>query len=159
MLPYVKQYFVGGPNSLRAFRARALGPGSYEPPRLGENNFIPDQTGDVKLELNAEYRAKLVSVVHWAAFVDAGNIWLQNESEDKPGARFGKDFLKELAVGAGLGLRFDFSYLVLRTDFAIPLRIPYLPENERWVFDDINFRDPEWRRNNLVFNLAIGYPF
>lgn len=158
-LPYVKQFFAGGPNGLRAFRARTLGPGSYVPEFYGENNFFADQTGDIKIELNAEYRAKLASVVNWAAFIDAGNIWLQHTDPDKPGAQFSKEFINEMAVGGGLGLRFDFTYLVIRTDLAIPLRIPYLPKGERWVFDQINFRDPDWRRNNLIFNLAIGYPF
>lgn len=159
VMPYVKQFFMGGPNGLRAFRARALGPGSYTPEFYGEDNFFADQTGDIKLELNTEYRAKLASIVHWAMFVDAGNIWLQNADPDKPGAQFSSNFIKEMAVGAGLGLRFDFSFLVLRTDLAMPLRIPYRPEGQRWVFDEIDFRNSDWRRRNLVFNLAIGYPF
>lgn len=158
-MPYIKQFFVGGPNSLRAFRARTLGPGSYEPEQIGAGNFVPDMTGDIKLELNAEYRRNLVSIVNGALFVDAGNIWLVNEDEAKPGAQFSKNFLKEMAVGAGLGLRFDLSFLVLRTDLAIPLRIPYLPEGERWVINQIDFGSKEWRRDNLIFNLAIGYPF
>ncbi|MGJ1386590.1 BamA/TamA family outer membrane protein [Sphingobacterium spiritivorum] len=158
-LPYLKQYFVGGPNSLRAFRARAIGPGSSAPQNVGQNNFFADQTGDLKLELNTEYRAKLASIVHWAAFIDAGNVWLQNEDPDKPGGKFSKDFISELAVGAGAGLRFDFTFLILRTDFAIPLRVPYLPKGDRWVFKDIDFGSKTWRSNNLVFNLAIGYPF
>ena len=158
-LPYVKQFFMGGPNGLRAFRARALGPGSYTPEFYGEDNFFADQTGDVKFELNTEYRAKLASIIHWAAFVDAGNIWLQHADSEKPGAAFSRNFVNEMAVGAGAGLRFDLSFIILRTDFAMPLRIPYRPKGQRWVFDEINFRDREWRRNNLVFNLAIGYPF
>jgi len=158
-LPYVKQFFTGGPNSLRAFRARAIGPGSYEPEEIGTNNFIPDMTGDIKIELNAEYRKKLFSIVHGALFVDAGNIWLLHEDVNKPGAKFSKDFLSEMAVGAGLGLRFDLSFLVLRTDLAIPLRIPYLPKGNRWVMDEIDFGDKQWRKENLIFNLAIGYPF
>ena len=158
-LPYVKQFFMGGPNGLRAFRARALGPGSYTPEFYGEDNFFADQTGDIKFELNTEYRAKLASIIHWAAFVDAGNIWLQRSDPEKPGAAFSRNFINEMAVGAGLGLRFDLSFLVLRTDLAMPLRIPYRAKGNRWVFDEINFRNSEWRRNNLVFNLAIGYPF
>ena len=158
-LPYVKQFFSGGPNGLRAFRARAIGPGSYTPEFYGEDNFFADQTGDIKLEFNTEYRAKLASVVSWAAFIDAGNIWLQHADPEKPGAAFSKNFIKEMAVGAGLGLRFDFTFLILRTDLAMPLRIPYNPEVERWVMDQINFRDSDWRKRNLVFNLAIGYPF
>src|SRR5690606_27712042 len=139
-LPYVKQFFSGGPNGLRAFRARTLGPGSYTPEFYGENNFFADQTGDIKIELNTEYRAKLASIIHWAAFLDAGNVWLQNSDAEKPGAAFGRNFLQDIAVGAGLGLRFDLSFLIIRTDLAMPLRIPYLPQGDRWVFDHINFR-------------------
>ena len=94
-----------------------------------------------------------------AAFIDAGNIWLLNENKDKPGAKFSKNFMKEMAVGAGLGLRFDFNFLILRTDFAFPLRKPYLPEGNRWVIDQINLGNGAWRKENLIFNLAIGYPF
>lgn len=157
-LPYVKQFYTGGPNSLRAFRAREIGPGSYNP-LTGAGLYIPDMTGDIKIEVNAEYRPYLFSIVKGAAFVDAGNIWLLHEDLNKPGGKFSKDFLKDMAVGAGIGLRFDFSFLVLRTDLAIPLRIPYLPPGEKWVINKIDFGSPEWRRNNLIFNLAIGYPF
>lgn len=157
-LPFIRQFFIGGTNSIRAFRARAIGPGTFNP-EAGENDFLPDQSGDLKLELNTEYRAKLFSVVHGAVFVDAGNIWLWNENDDKQGARISKDFYKELAVGTGVGLRFDLSFLVLRTDLAFPLRKPWLPEGERWVFDRVDFSSSTWRSGNLVFNLAIGYPF
>ncbi len=158
-LPYLKQYFTGGPNGLRAFRARAVGPGSSLPENLGEENFFADQTGDYKLELNTEYRAKLAGMLHWAAFIDAGNVWLQNKDENKPGGQFSKAFLSELAVGGGLGLRLDLDFLIIRTDFAIPFRVPYRPKDDRWVLKYIDIRDRDWRRDNLVFNLAIGYPF
>lgn len=157
-LPFMRQFFIGGTNSIRAFRARSIGPGTFKND-VDENTFLPDESGDIRLEINTEYRAKLFSVVHGALFVDAGNIWLWNESEDKPGGKFSKDFLKELAVGTGVGLRFDLSFLILRTDLAFPIRKPWLQENDRWVFDDINFGSSTWRRENLVFNLAIGYPF
>lgn len=162
-LPYLKQFYSGGPNGLRAFHARAVGPGSALPENLGKDNFFADQTGDYKLELNTEYRARLVDmgfgVLNWAAFIDAGNIWLQNTEEDKAGGKLNKDFLTELAVGAGAGLRFDLTFLILRTDFAIPLRLPYYPKGERWVIKNIDFGSSSWRRDNLIFNLAIGYPF
>lgn len=162
-LPYLKQFYSGGPNGLRAFRARAVGPGSALPENLGKDNFFADQTGDYKLELNTEYRARLVDmgfgVLNWAAFIDAGNIWLQNTEKDKAGGKLSKDFLTELAVGAGAGLRFDLTFLILRTDFAIPLRLPYYPKGERWVIKNIDFGSSSWRRDNLIFNLAIGYPF
>jgi outer membrane translocation and assembly module TamA len=157
-LPYVKQFYIGGPNSLRAFRAREIGPGSYNP-LTGAGLYIPDMTGDIKIEANAEYRPHLFGIVKGAAFIDAGNIWLLHEDLNKPGAKFSKNFLKDMAVGAGVGLRFDLSFLISRTDLAIPLRIPYLPPGVKWVIDKIDFGNPEWRRSNLIFNLAIGYPF
>lgn len=157
-MPYIKQFFIGGTNSIRAFRARSVGPGTYDS-ATETNLFLPDQSGDLKLELNTEYRAKLFSVVNGALFVDAGNIWLMNNNPEKPGSRFSGKFLSELAVGAGAGLRFDLSFLILRTDLAFPLRIPSLPEGKRWVIDQIDFGNGSWRRDNLMFNLAIGYPF
>ncbi|HSC39008.1 MAG TPA: BamA/TamA family outer membrane protein, partial [Chitinophagaceae bacterium] len=158
-LPYIKQFFSGGNNSVRAFRSMSLGPGSYLPKDYNTNSFIPNQTGDIKLEGNTEIRTKLFSIVNGALFIDAGNIWLKNQDTSRPGAEFTNKFLKQLAVGAGAGLRFDISFLVLRLDLAFPLRVPYLPEGERWVINKIAFGDPHWRSNNLVLNLAIGYPF
>ncbi|OYQ36141.1 hypothetical protein CHU92_10150 [Flavobacterium cyanobacteriorum] len=157
-LPFIRQFFIGGVNSIRAFRARAIGPGTFNPD-VGGDTFLPDQSGDLKLELNTEYRAKLFSVVHGALFVDAGNIWLWNENPEKPGGRFSGDFYKELAVGTGAGLRIDVTFLVLRLDLAFPLRKPWLPEQDRWVLDQVDFGSKTWRKDNLVFNIAIGYPF
>lgn len=157
-LPYIRQFFIGGTNSIRAFRARSIGPGTFRPD-VDTNSFLPDQSGDIKLEMNTEYRAKLFSVVHGALFIDAGNIWLWNDNEAKPGSQFSSKFLDELAVGTGAGLRIDLSILVLRLDLAWPLRKPWHPEGERWVVDEIDFGSKYWRKENLVFNLAIGYPF
>ncbi|MGC4036626.1 MAG: BamA/TamA family outer membrane protein [Chitinophagaceae bacterium] len=156
-LPYIKQFFSGGNNSLRAFRSRSVGPGTYQPPQ--NLDFLPDEPGDIKLELNSELRAKLFSIVNGAIFVDAGNTWLFNADTAHPGGQFSNHFLKELAVGTGVGLRFDVTFLVLRLDVAFPLRKPYLPDGQRWVFDQINFGDPTWRKENIIYNIAIGYPF
>lgn len=157
-MPYIKAFFAGGTNDIRAFRARTLGPGTYYAgnPR---DSLVVDQPGDIKLEANAEYRAKLFSIVRGALFVDAGNVWTLRNDIDRPGSQFSSQFLKQIAVGMGAGLRFDVSILILRLDVAIPVRLPYNPDGQRWVFDQINFGDKDWRRNNLVFNLAIGYPF
>lgn len=153
-IPFIKQFFNGGTNSIRAFRARSIGPGSNVPETSG--GFLPDQSGDIKLEFSTEYRAKIYSVVNGAVFLDAGNIWNLNAKE-KDGTpaddrNFSKKFYEEIAVGAGFGLRFDLSFLILRTDFAVPLRLPYGPVSERWQWDRINLKSG-------VFNLAIGYPF
>lgn len=157
-IPFSRQFFSGGSNSVRAFRARTLGPGSFDP-RTIESGYYFDQSGDIKLELNAEYRANLYKFLNVAVFADAGNVWLVNEDTDRPGAKFSKEFLSEIAVGAGVGLRLDFSILILRLDLAMPLRVPYYERGDRWTFDKINFGDSNWRRDNLILNIAIGYPF
>jgi outer membrane protein insertion porin family len=152
-MPFVKQFFAGGTNDIRAFRARALGPGSYFKGNPNQNGFLPDQPGDVKLEMNIEYRTKLFSIVRWALFVDAGNIWTRNYDSMRVGSAFSSRFLNDLGVGIGTGLRFDLSILVLRVDVATPVRYPWLPDGQKWVFKrttDIS---------NMVLNLAIGYPF
>jgi outer membrane protein insertion porin family len=157
-LPFIKQFFIGGTNSIRAFRVRSIGPGSFDNSNSA-STFLPDQSGDAKLELNTEFRGKIYSIVKGALFVDAGNIWLLNEDPNKPGAKLSSKFLNELAVGVGAGLRFDFDFLVLRTDFAFPIRKPNLAEGNRWVINQIDFGSGPWRSENLIFNLAIGYPF
>ena len=158
-IPFIKQFFIGGNNSLRAFRSRSLGPGTYHPAIDTSVGFTPDQSGDIKLEVNTELRFKIIKPVYGAAFIDAGNIWLYNENIYKPGAKFSKKFLNELAVGTGLGVRVDITILVLRLDVAFPIRKPWLPEKKRWVIKDVDFGNSTWRKDNVIFNLAIGYPF
>ncbi|MGB4776367.1 MAG: BamA/TamA family outer membrane protein [Daejeonella sp.] len=158
-LPFTKQFFVGGSNSIRAFRSRSVGPGTYYDAQKKPTDFLADRAGDIKVEFNSEYRTKLVGRVNGALFADAGNVWLYNEDPNKPDSKFTKNFMNELAVGTGLGLRFDLSFLILRTDLAFPIRKPWLPKGQRWVFNQVDFTDSQWRRENLIFNLAIGYPF
>jgi len=157
-IPFSKQFFSGGSNSIRAFRARTLGPGSFDPRTIKQGYYF-DQSGDIKLELNAEYRANIYKFLNVAFFADAGNIWLVNDDIQRPGAKFSSDFLSEIAVGAGFGLRLDFSILILRLDLAMPFRVPYYEKGDRWTFDKIKFGDSSWRRDNLILNIAIGYPF
>ena len=159
-LPFIKAFFAGGANDIRAFRARSLGPGTYYVrDSVNLNGIIPDQPGDIKLEVNTELRAKLISVISGAAFIDAGNIWTLKKDPDRAGTMFTNQFLNQFAVGAGLGIRVDISFLVIRLDLAMPIRKPYLPGGPDWVFDQIDFGSSSWRRENLVVNLAIGYPF
>lgn len=158
-LPNIKQFFSGGSSSLRGFSSRLVGPGTYNERYLTGTNKNFEILGDIKTEINLEYRAKLYKFIEGAAFVDAGNIWLQRENENFPGGKFTGNFYKELAADAGLGIRFDFSILLVRFDFAFPIRKPWFPEGDRWKFNDVRFGDPDWRRENLFFNLAIGYPF
>lgn len=156
-LPYIKQYFSGGPGSIRAFRVRSLGPGSYRPQANTGNAFF-DQTGDIKLETNLEYRFTFYKYLKGAFFVDAGNIWLHNENKSIPGGQWSRAWLSEVALGTGAGVRLDIDFLVLRLDLGIPLRKPYLAPGERWI-DRFDIGNRDWRRQNLIWNLAIGYPF
>ncbi|MEO8823243.1 MAG: BamA/TamA family outer membrane protein [Ginsengibacter sp.] len=168
-LPYIKQYFIGGNNSIRAFRSRSIGPGTYRPKNADSLSFFPDESGDLKLEINTELRYQFNNIVGAAVFLDAGNIWLYNRDTStvpgnpdqllRPGAQFTSHFLNQLAVGTGIGLRLNFTILLLRLDLGMPLREPWLPEGQRWVINQINFGSSEWRRKNLVLNIAIGYPF
>ncbi len=158
-LPNVKQFFSGGNSSLRGFPSRLVGPGEFYYKENGTTSYI-ETAGDIKLELNTELRAQLINFIHGAVFVDAGNIWTYRDNPLYPKGKFETDkFIKQLAVSTGLGLRFDFKILVLRLDLGMPIRKPWLPEENRWVFNQIDFGSPEWRRDNLVLNLGIGYPF
>ena len=158
-LPFVKQYTSGGNNSIRAFPARAIGPGSYISSGDINSQFLGTQTGDIKLELNTELRIKFNKYINGAFFIDAGNVWLQKSNDYGEGAIFNSDFYKQVAIGTGIGLRLDFSVLVLRFDLATPVRKPYLPEGDRWVLKNFNLKDSGWRGENLILNIAVGYPF
>jgi outer membrane protein assembly factor BamA len=147
-LPLEKGYYGGGANGMRGWPYRLLGPGSYNNP---EDNF--DRMGDIQLEANLEYRFPIYSFIKSALFADVGNIWLLQENDSYPGGDFQFNrFYKELAVDVGIGLRLDFDFFILRVDFAIPLRDPSQPENERWVLQD-------WQFNDIIINFGIGYPF
>lgn len=162
VLPYIEQFFVGGANSLRAFRLRSVGPGGFVRATTSgngvESQFF-DQTGDVKLEMNSEFRFGIFGYLKGAFFVDAGNVWLLNNVTQATQEFHFDTFWKEIAVGGGIGLRFDIELIVLRLDIATPLRKPYLNEGFRWSFDRFDFGNSSWRSENLIFNLAIGYPF
>ena len=151
VMPYVEQFYSGGSNSVRAFVARSLGPGNLQIP---DSSDIVDQTGDIKLEANLEFRFKMSKVLHGALFLDAGNVWLLNPDETRPGAEFHfSTFTDQLAVGTGMGLRFDFNFFVLRFDVGLPLRTPYTDNGSNWLHNI----SESW--HDKVFNLAIGYPF
>lgn len=161
VMPYSQQFFIAGANSLRGFQARSVGPGAYNVPdalRKG-TSFLPDESGDIKLEANAEIRPKLFSIVEGALFVDAGNIWLLHSNKYVPGGAFGKNFINQIAADAGFGLRFNLSVLILRTDIGFPIIKPSLPAGQHIVINQIDFGSSKWIGQNLIFNLAIGYPF
>ncbi|MDX2172691.1 MAG: BamA/TamA family outer membrane protein [Bacteroidota bacterium] len=150
VIPYEQSFFSGGPNSVRAWRARTLGPGGYDPSN-SEARF--DKIGDILLEGNIEYRFHIIKSFNGALFVDAGNIWRLNKDVSKPNGEFLVDeFYKQIALGGGMGLRMDLGFFVIRLDLATPLYDPKYAEGDRWTYD----KKP-W--TNIVANFGIGYPF
>ncbi len=166
VLPYIRQFTAGGPNSIRGWRLRTLGPGSYQDTTATAKIF-PDQTGDLKLEGNVEYRFNLIRLfggtmyLKGATFLDFGNIWMLKKDTSRPGAEFQfSNLYRDLAIGTGAGLRVDFSYFVIRFDWGIPLKKPYPTKNRSgWYIGEWTLGDSRWRRDNVVWNIAIGYPF
>ncbi len=151
VLPFEKKYFTGGANGIRAWPVRSLGPGTYK----ASPEEYPNQTADIKLEGNIEYRFKLISLLEGALFLDAGNIWAINEKDNREGAQFKfNKFYKQIALGTGAGLRFDMSYFILRLDFGVKLRDPSETENRGWILGYRPYSNSDF---NLSF--AIGYPF
>ena len=150
-VPYSEQFYIGGANSIRAFTVRSIGPGSYKAPESLRNGYF-DQTGTFKFELNTEYRFPIVSVLHGAVFLDAGNIWLLKNDPLRPGGLLqGKSFFKDLALGTGVGLRVDIGMMVIRGDLGYGLHAPY--DNGSGHYFNIKFKKA------FAFHLAIGYPF
>lgn len=152
-VPFERRFFIGGVNSLRAWRARAIGPGSYH------QDGQLDYSGEIKLEANGEFRFNLYN--RWlegAVFTDAGNVWAVKQDSKRPGADFQlNNFYQTLAWDAGFGIRFNLSIFIIRFDFAIPLHDPTtLDASERWVIKKIS---SDWLLDNINFNFGIGYPF
>lgn len=153
ILPFEKRYFSGGANSVRGWSVRRLGPGSF----AGNDRNIDfiNQSGDIKLDLNLEYRTKLFWKLNGAFFVDAGNIWTIRDYEEQPGGAFRFDnFYKQIAVSYGLGLRFDFDYFILRFDAGMKAVNPAY-RNSKEHYPLIH---PDFGRD-FAFHFAVGYPF
>ena len=152
VVPFVKQYYAGGPYSVRAFRIRSLGPGTYnaDEDMNSTSDATFDKTGNIRLEANVEYRFPIVSFLKGALFADAGNIWNSKENPVYGGKdKFTSNFINELGMGAGVGLRVDIQSFVIRFDLAAPLHDPSQPRTKRFNFDV----------GNPILNFAIGYPF
>lgn len=153
VLPFEKKYFTGGANGIRAWQVRSLGPGSY--PYKTLSGIYPNQSSDIKLEANLEYRFKLFWLMEGALFVDAGNIWAINYKDNREGAVFRIDeFYKQFAVGSGFGLRFDFTYFLFRLDLGAKMRDPSREAGKRFIPGNYRLSTDQF---NLSF--AIGYPF
>lgn len=153
-IPYPKQFFIGGPNSVRAWQIRELGPGGYEDTTPTTASSIFYQQGDIKFEFNLEYRFDLFWIVELAAFVDGGNVWTRKLDVDRPGSNFTSKFYDDLAIGAGWGIRWDFVYFKIRFDFGYQLRSPfeYNDQGDHWFKPNANTA-----LGNV--NVAVNYPF
>lgn len=172
-LPYEKAFFAGGSNDIRAFQARTMAPGSVK--TYADSNSTETQIGDIRFELNAEWRFQMTSMLEGAWFVDAGNIWnRQKEGVDADDPSVLKlSSWREIAVGVGYGIRADFDFLVVRLDLAWALHNPHLPEGERWwlsgdktayksyfEYDEVTGKYIDYELPHpLRFNFGIGYPF
>ncbi len=167
VLPFEKSFFSGGANGIRAWQARTLGPGSYRD-STAVRTF--NNIGDIKLEFNFEYRFKLTQMLQAALFIDAGNIWLLTPDAVRTGAEFKLDrFASEIAVGAGVGLRVDFDFFLVRLDMGVPLKDPQKIQGERWLWQPkteylqhlnrISDSNPGNYHARPVLNLGIGFPF
>ena len=150
--PYNEQFYVGGANSIRAFTVRSIGPGGYHREK-SEFSYL-DQTGDIRLEANIEYRFRIYKDLHGAVFLDAGNVWLMRYDPERPDAQLRlKTFPKQVALGTGAGLRYDLDFLIFRLDCGVPLHDPYDTGKSGYY----NVRGAFWKQLGLHF--AIGYPF
>ena len=170
-LPYEKNFFVGGGNSLRAWQPRRLGPGSLigvlKKDGSGQIDYRFEQPGSIIFEGSAEYRfaiAKLYGDLNGAFFLDIGNVWSTKENSinttDNGTTQFSlARFYKELAVGTGFGIRYDFSFFIIRFDLGVKVYEPARPEGKRYVLKDFNLFNPGAGSNPMIFNIAIGYPF
>jgi outer membrane protein assembly factor BamA len=151
VLPFEKKYFTGGANGIRAWQVRSLGPGTYR----GPENAYPNQSSDIKLEANLEYRFKLIAFMEGALFLDAGNIWAVNKKDNREGALFKvNEFYKQLALGTGTGFRLDFSYFIFRLDVGMKLRDPSQELGNGWIIGHRRLKGEDFN-----FSFAIGYPF
>ena len=150
LLPYAKLYTIGGSSSIRGFRSRTLGPGTYKTTAT-DQRYFQLIGGDYKLLGNTELRIPFTKQLSGALFVDAGNIWTKDTILFGQPGKLSKDFYKEIAVAGGIGVRFDATILLIRLDLGIPFRKPYLPSGERWVLNKINFANgPMERRKSCA---------
>jgi outer membrane protein insertion porin family len=150
-VPYSRQFFVGGPNSIRGWQARGLGPGIFRDKLVGQS--LPFQTGDLKIEFNSEYRFPIWWIFKSAIFLDAGNIWALKSTDSD--ANFGKFWYNQIAISSGIGLRVDVKYALIRLDLGFKLRNPYQDILKRnWI----PVSDYSWK-NNVNLNFALGLPF
>lgn len=150
--PYSEQFYIGGANSLRAFTIRSVGPGSYYPEKRNRYSYL-DETGTLKLEMNIEYRFRIISDIHGAVFFDAGNIWLMKATPERPGGEIrAKSLWQQIALDTGFGVRYDLGFLVLRLDFGVGLHAPYDTGHKGY------FNIPPFKEG-FTWHFAIGYPF
>lgn len=162
-IPFERSFYLGGPNSMRAWGVRTLGPGNYyNDPSLSGLDFF-EKTGDLKLEVNFEYRGTFYKAFKYGVFVDMGNVWFTRQYDDMPLADFRwNTFYKQIAIGVGVGLRLDFNFFLIRLDYSVPIHDPSMPQGNYWINKGWYKKDDNGNRlwypiNGLQF--AIGHAF
>lgn len=151
MLPFERSYFSGGANSVRGWSVRSLGPGSMPTDSI---RTFADQVGDIRLDLNLEYRTKMFWKFELAAYVDAGNVWTMRKDIQRENGNFDfSRFYKEIAVSYGLGLRLDFDFFLIRFDTGMKAYDPQMQGKKRWAIVNPNLK------GNFAWHFAVGYPF
>jgi outer membrane protein assembly factor BamA len=161
ILPWEKYNFAGGSNSIRAWLPRRLGPGNYAPENTeNPNDLRTEQPGELIMEASIEVRRKIIGFFEGALFADAGNVWSIYKDEARPGAVFTPLFIKQLALGAGIGFRFDFSFLIIRIDAATKIYNPAFTDPiEKWTVRNLSWKKPFGTKGQTLLNVGIGYPF
>ena len=160
VLPWEKYNFAGGSNSIRAWLPRRLGPGSYAPAGSDPNNLRTEQPGEIILESSLEVRQNLIGFLEGAVFLDAGNVWNFAKDPDRPGSEINPLFIRQIAFGGGFGLRFDFSFLIVRVDVATKIYNPAFSSNaDKWQIQNLTWKKPLGGKGQTLWNVGIGYPF
>ncbi len=160
VLPWEKYAFAGGSNSIRAWLPRRLGPGSYAPEGSDPNNLNIEQPGELILESSIEIRQKLIGFLEGALFADAGNVWNLEKDPERPGAEITPFFIRQVALGGGFGIRFDFSFLIIRVDAATKLYNPaFTSDSDKWQVKNLRLNRPFGVKGQTLLNVGIGYPF
>jgi outer membrane protein assembly factor BamA len=153
VVPFERSFFVGGSNSMRGWAFRQLGPGGYN-----SEEYI-ERVGDMRMELNLEYRGTIYKAVKFGVFSDIGNVWLLSKYKDMPNAEFSfKTFYKQIAVCVGLGLRLDFNFFILRLDYGLPIYNPSMPIGNYWINNNW-FKKNKWWNGTQGIQFGIGYAF
>ena len=160
VIPFERSFYVGGSNSMRGWTFRQLGPGGYNDGYNTDNDKIIERVGDMKLELNLEYRGTIYKIFKYAVFSDIGNVWLLSKYDGMPNANFSfNTFYKQIAACVGVGLRLDFNFFIIRLDYGLPIYDPSNPVGNHWINKNWFDKNNKWWSGAQGIQFGIGYAF